>query len=144
MTSPACPSGEEVKDLIARLWPNRKFGPQSINEIADFIEEERRCETAYRAAQQARIARLEADVTEKRRDRIGDSELAGSYLCRAEKAEARADALAKQVETYREALGSARGAIALSDLVWGTDNKSNVLDGIDAALALPAPTDEGR
>lgn len=39
----------ELDELLARLWPNRNFGPQSVDEIAVFIEEER-------SAAEARLA----------------------------------------------------------------------------------------
>lgn len=49
------------------------------------------------AAKDAEIEKLKVALTEKRRDRIGDAELGGSYLCRAEKAEAEIAAFGQDV-----------------------------------------------
>ncbi len=50
-----------IDTLIERLWPNG-FGPKNFEEIAVFIEEERKCEAEYRiaihASTQAEILRL--------------------------------------------------------------------------------------
>jgi len=50
----------------------------------------------------ARIKELEHALTEKRRDRIGDSEKGGAYLCRAENAEAKAEALEAKLAAANE------------------------------------------
>lgn len=57
------------------------------------------------ATLERQIAELRAELTEKRRDRIADSEISGSYLCRAEAAEAenaRLRALPLKDEVERE------------------------------------------
>jgi len=57
--------------------------------------------------EQAVAAEAEARVqlTEKRRDRIGDSEISGAHLCRAEKAEAERDRRAAEVARLRMIVG---------------------------------------
>ncbi|WP_435654978.1 DUF3850 domain-containing protein [Brucella pituitosa] len=59
---------------------------------------------ADNAALTAWVKELEHALTEKRRDRIGDSEKGGAYLCRAENAEAKAEALETQLSAARKAL----------------------------------------
>lgn len=44
--------------LLKRLWPNREFGPQSFDEVATFIEQERQADKEYTGALAASNAEL--------------------------------------------------------------------------------------
>lgn len=70
------------------------------------------------AAKDAEIERLKAALTEKRRDRIGDSEKAGAYLCRAETAEA-------EIAHLREALTKSTIERVRSLIDWLDEHEEN-------------------
>ena len=56
-------------DLVQRLWPNG-LGPENLEEVAIFIEEERKCEAEYRAAKDTALA--EADRVKETNDALKD------------------------------------------------------------------------
>lgn len=117
------------------------------------LTEKQRAVLTDRACQSQEIETLRLALTEKRRDRIGDCEISGAYLCRAEKAEASLAAAQEQIAAKDRALKSAELALRPFYNAVFNDNGDITVDGpydyeeavagyfayrkVDAALTAP-------
>lgn len=61
---------KERDKLLQRLWPNREFGPQSFDEVATFIEQERQTDKEYADALAEEVGRLKVELHKAHRNFI--------------------------------------------------------------------------
>lgn len=134
-----------MADAPERLWlkPNPLYTegwnfPETASGIEDGDDGSEAGQTEYVRADL--YEQVKRDLVEKRRDRIGDSEKAGAYLCRAEAAERLAGAIRELIASYRERFTDEKVDYQRG-ILDTLDNVEMVLAGThdDAALAEPKP-----